>query len=106
MLQLYVTDDRGAVTSHIVDRLPFLIGRSSQADLQLVVPGVWDEHASIDLTDTEGVARKRFVISSIRESLLSINGEVASAKELRIGDEISLGATRIVVSLAPARRAQ
>ena len=104
MLQFHVTDDRGAVTSYTVDRLPFVIGRSPQADLQIISPGVWEEHASIDLADTDGAGRKRFVVSSVRESLLSINGEVASAKELKIGDEITLGATRIVVSLAPARQ--
>jgi hypothetical protein len=104
MLQLQVTDDRGAVTSHVIDRVPFLIGRSAQADLQLVTPGVWEEHASIDLTDTDGVGRERFVISAIGDSLLSINGDVISSKELRIGDEIHVGAARIVVSLSPARQ--
>ena len=104
MLQLHVTDDRGAVTSHTVDRLPFLIGRSPQADLQIVAPGVWEEHASIDLAESESAARKRFVIAPVRESLVAINGEVVAGKELHIGDEITLGATRIVVSLAPAKQ--
>ena len=99
MLQFHVTDDRGAVTSHIIDRVPFLIGRSPQANLRLIAPGVWDEHASIDLTDTE-----RFMISAVGESLLSVNGEVISSSELRIGDEIHLGAARIVVSLSPAQQ--
>lgn len=104
MLQLHVTDDRGAVTSHPVDRLPHLIGRSPNVDLQIVAPGVWEEHASIDLSETDTAGRKRFVISSFRESLISINGEVVAGKELRIGDEITLGAARIVVSLAPAKQ--
>jgi hypothetical protein len=104
MLQLHVTDDRGAVTSHTVDRLPFLIGRSPQADLQIVALGVWEEHASIDLAESESAARKRFVIAPVRESLVAINGEVVAGKELHIGDEITLGATRIVVSLAPAKQ--
>jgi hypothetical protein len=104
MLQLHVTDDRGAVTSHTVDHLPFLIGRSPQADLQLVAPGVWEEHAFIDLAESESAARKRFVIAPVRESLVAINGEVVAGKELHIGDEITLGATRILVSLAPAKQ--
>ena len=104
MLQLHVTDDRGAVTSHTVDNLPFLIGRSPQADLQIVAPGVWEEHAFIDLAESESAARKRFVIVPVRESLVAINGEVVAGKELHIGDEITLGATRIVVSLAPAKQ--
>jgi hypothetical protein len=104
MLQFYVTDDRGAVTSHIIDRGPFLIGRSARADLRLVTPGVWEEHASIDLTDTDGEGRERFMISAVGESLLSVNGEVISSRELRIGDEIHVGAARIVVSLSPAKQ--
>jgi hypothetical protein len=102
MLQVHVTDDRGAVTSHIVDRVPFLIGRSPQADLQVIAAGVWEEHASIQMADVGRIGRNRFVIFAVQQGLLSINGEVIPSKELKIGDEISLGAARILVSLAPA----
>jgi len=104
MLQLHVTDDRGAVTSHLVSELPFVIGRSQQASLQLVAPGIWNEHASIELTNTNAAGRERFVITALGESLLSVNGEVLPAKELKIGDEVILGATRILVSLAPPKQ--
>ena len=104
MLQLQVTDERGAVTQHRADHFPFVIGRSPEAQLRLVAPGVWEEHASINLVDQPGRSAPRFLIESLRESLLTINGEAVRSKEISVGDEISVGAIRILASLAPARQ--
>lgn len=104
MLQLQVTDERGAVTQHAADIFPFLIGRSPNAQLRLVASGVWEEHASISLIDQPGRPAPRFIIEPVRESLLTVNGEAVRSKEISMGDEISLGAARILVSLAPGRQ--
>ncbi len=103
MLQLHVTDERGIVTSHIATELPLLIGRSAQAQLRLESAGIWEEHARIYLAESTRVPdQDRYVIESLGQSLVSVNGEITSAKELVIGDEILLGAARLTVSLAPA----
>ena len=105
MLQLHVTDELGAVTCCIVEKFPFLIGRSPQADLRITFSGVWEEHASIRLAESED-GSQRFVIESVGQSILSINGEIASGQVLRVGDMLSLGAARLTVSLAPARQSK
>lgn len=106
MLQLHVTDERGVVTCCIAESFPFLIGRSGEADLRISSGGVWEEHALIRLGASEGARHERFVIESVGQSLLSINGEITPSKIISIGDEISLGAARLVVSLAPARQSK
>lgn len=104
MLQLNVTDERGWATICEARTFPFVIGRSSTADLQITSAGVWEEHASIRLVRREATHLQRFVIESRGESLLFVNGEVTARKEIAIADEISLGAARVLVSLAPARQ--
>lgn len=104
MLQLHVTDDRGAVTAFQADEFPLVIGRSPQAQLRISSAGVFEEHARIDLVRPESGTGERFVIQALGHSLVSVNGAVAASKQLAIGDEVSLGAARLVVSLAPARQ--
>jgi pSer/pThr/pTyr-binding forkhead associated (FHA) protein len=106
MLQLHVTDDRGAVTAFQADRFPLIIGRSPQAHLRVTAAGVFEEHARIDLINPENTTGQRFMIEPIGQSLLSVNGSVIPSKQLAIGDEISLGAARLLVSLAPARQSR
>ena len=102
MLQLHVTDERGTVTSHVATDFPLLIGRSSQAQLRLDAAGVWEEHARIYLAESARYPNQhRYVLEALGQSLVSINGEIISAKELAIGDEILVGAARLTVSLAP-----
>ena len=99
MLLLRVTDHRGAVTEHLTDHFPYRIGRSTAADLRLDSPGVFDDHAVIALDDCG-----RYAIAARGSSLLLINGVQASTAPLRSGDEIALGGSRVLVSLAPARQ--
>ena len=102
MLQLHVTDERGTVTSHIATEFPLLIGRSSQAQVRLHSPGVWEEHARVYLAESSRYPNQhRYVLQAVGQSLVSINGEIISDKELAIGDEILVGAARLTVSLAP-----
>ena len=101
MLQLSVTDDSGAVTQHIAAEFPLLIGRSPHAHLRLAAPGVWEEHASLRLVEEKG---QRVGIEARGDSLLLVNGESVRSKALSPGDEITIGAARVVVSLAPAQQ--
>ena len=102
MLQLHVTDERGTVTSHIAAESSFLIGRSAQAQLRLDSAGVWEEHARVSLAESSRYPNQhRYIIEALGESIVSINGQIITAKELAIGDEILLGAARLTVSLAP-----
>jgi hypothetical protein len=105
MLQLHVTDERGTVTSYLASEFPLLIGRSSRAQLRLDSAGVWEEHARIDLAESSRFPdQQRYVIESLGQSLVSINGAISAAKELAIGDEMVIGAARLIVSLSSARQ--
>ena len=99
MLLLRVTDSRGTVTQHLAQFFPYHIGRSVQADLRIEAAGVWENHAVI-LPGENG----RFVIRSEGQSVLLRNGESVQSAQLASGDELSIGAARVVVSLSPARQ--
>lgn len=102
MLQLHVTDDRGTVTTHRVEHFPFLIGRSLQADLQIASAGVFEEHARLELAFEEQSAEAKFFLHALGQSVLLVNGERTTCRRVLIGDEISIGGARALVSLAPA----
>ena|SRR5687768_11295054 len=104
MLLLQVTDDRGSVAGYEVSEFPLIVGRSAQAGLSISAPGVFEEHASIQLAPSASGLGHRFTIEALGSALVSVNGVVVPARQLAIGDEISVGAARVVVSLAPARR--
>ena len=97
MLQL-VAVDGATVQAVTATEFPFTIGRSRSAHFRLDSPGVWDNHAAITLKGG------RFHISPEGESLLLINDERSNGGLLRMGDQLSLGAARITVMLAPAAR--
>lgn len=104
MLQLLVTDEAGAVTAHYAEHFPFLIGRSQSVDLQVASAGVFDEHARIELAPENDATEAKFFIHALGKSLLLVNGETVPSRRLHMGDEIRIGATRLFVSLAPARQ--
>lgn len=101
MLQFHVTDDRGTVTAHKAEHFPFTIGRSARADLQLISAGVFEEHARIEFALDEQSSEPRYFLNALGQSLLLVNGKPVPSRRLAIGDEISIGAVRLVVSLAP-----
>jgi pSer/pThr/pTyr-binding forkhead associated (FHA) protein len=94
-----VTDSRGAVTQHIADSFPYIIGRSTDSDLRVEAPGIFEKHASIHAGENA-----RFVIRAEGESFLLRNGESIRSAQLAPGDEITIGSARLLVSLAPARQ--
>ena len=104
MLLIHVTDERGAVAGYEVSEFPLTIGRSAQAGLSISAPGVFEEHARIQLTASKSGRGERFTIEALGSALISVNGSVLPAAQLAVGDEVSMGAARLVVSLAPAAR--
>ena len=99
MLLLRVTDGRGAITQHTAESFPYRIGRSPQADLRIEAAGVWENHAVILPGENA-----RFMIRSEGESLLLRNGTPVRTAQLASGDELSIGAMRVLVGLSPARQ--
>ena len=107
MLQFHVTDERGTVTTHTATarEFPLTIGRSAHAGLRLNSAGVWEQHARIFLANSSAFpGQQRFIIESLGQTIVSINGSILPTKELSVGDEILIGATRLTVGLAPARQ--
>ncbi|HEX7860113.1 MAG TPA: FHA domain-containing protein [Verrucomicrobiae bacterium] len=104
MLRLDVTDDRGAVAAYEISEFPLVIGRSANAGLQIAAAGVFEEHACIQLAPARSGPGQRFTMEALGSALMSVNGEILPNKQLAVGDEISLGAARVTVSLAPAAR--
>lgn len=95
MLQLIAVDGQ-SVQTVTANRFPFSIGRAPSAGLRLDSLGVWDRHATITLRNG------RFHIAPEGESLLLINDQRSDGAILRTGDELSVGAARISVTLSPA----
>lgn len=77
---------------------PFRIGRAASCGLVVSAPGVWDQHAVIDLDGDE----RKFRVASVGEAVLMVNGVATSAAVLRNGDLLDLGACRLTFALAPA----
>lgn len=97
MLHLAASD--GSSTRHsFASRFPFTLGRSRTAGFLLEGSGVWDVHASIS------VREGRFHVQPEGQALLLINDHPSSGAVLKMGDRLSLGAFRVVVSLAPAEQ--
>ena len=95
MLQLIATE--GERTRVFIARdFPCVIGRSRNAHLQLESAGVWETHATICIR--EG----RYYVQPEGESLLRVNDERSSGQELRMGDQLSIGAASVSLMLSPA----
>jgi pSer/pThr/pTyr-binding forkhead associated (FHA) protein len=74
----------------IASRFPWLIGRSSTAQLSLEDPGVWDRHLEITLEDTDG-----FTVSLLPGALATLNGTPFQQARLRNGDLLELGSVQL-----------
>lgn len=96
MFQLSVLTGKAAGHSRVVRRFPFDIGRSVANHLPLEDPGVWAEHARLELTDADGV-----FVSARSAGSVAINAEViGKARHLRNGDVLSVGAAKLQFTLA------
>ena len=83
MLLLRVTQPELDTPECIVQKLPFIIGKSRSADFQVEAPGVWDKHLSIELDSSN----TKFMVSALNDALLLLNGE--PCRTLCCGAEIS-----------------
>ena len=99
MIQLNILSGKKTGTSWSTRRFPVHIGRSADADLQIVENGVWDDHIEIDLKRTEG-----FLLRTRPEAPASINGEPANQAVLGNGDVIQIGSARIQFWLSETRQ--
>lgn len=97
MFQLRVLSGRREGEVCRVDRFPFVIGRGAGADWQLAEPGIWDRHATIELTSEQTVR-----IAAAAEAAVQIDGEPAGEGILRNGAILGVGSIRMSFVLAPA----
>ena len=100
MVQLRILSGNKAGTSWVTRRFPVRIGRSTQSDLQLEEPGVWDQHLKLELRRREG-----FLLSPQGDALAVVNAEhIHQPTILRNGDTIEIGAAKLQFWLAEPRQ--
>lgn len=99
MIQLKVVSGKKAGTSIVTRRFPFRVGRSAECDLQLDDPGVWDQHLHLNFKPHEG-----YLLNTLENALVNVNGHVFETGILRNGDVISLGSARVQFWLGEARQ--
>jgi pSer/pThr/pTyr-binding forkhead associated (FHA) protein len=79
-------------------RFPILVGRDAGADISLDDPGVWPRHLQITRESRGLVCRVE------TNALVRINDAPVDEAVLRNGDVISIGALKILFTLAPVRQ--
>ena len=90
MVQIKILSGKKAGFSWEARRFPVRIGRSTNSDLRVEEPGVWDDHAKLSLDPAEG-----FVFESQTNALASINGAPTQHAALRNGDLIEIGSVKL-----------
>ena len=98
MLQLDILDGTGLGTHVVVRRFPFEIGRAADRDLVLPRPGVWERHARLTCSVSEG-----FFIEAV-QGLVSVDGRNARRARLRGGARVEMGSVKIKCGLSPSRQ--
>lgn len=99
MVQLRVLNGSRAGTAHATSRFPCTIGRSTGDDLQLVEPGIWENHLQLDLQVPAG-----FRLCRLGQGRASVNGAEFDELVLHNGDVIELGAVKVQFWLAEVRQ--
>ncbi len=95
MIQLKIISGSTADTTQVVRRFPFRIGRAPENDLRLEVPGVWDNHLTLEFQKSEG-----FMLRTAPDTFAAINEQPLTSARLRNGDIISFGSAKIQFWLA------
>jgi predicted component of type VI protein secretion system len=100
VLQLDILSSPAAGTSIKASHFPFRLGRSPGSQLRLEEPGVWDDHAEIQLRD------QRFVLQILPNATALVNGVAPpqSLVPLANGDIITLGSVQIRFGLGAVRQ--
>lgn len=99
MIQINILDGERAGQKHLARQFPFRVGRTSNMDLRLEEPGVWDEHATLHFKTGEG-----FLITSAPEALVMVNGERVQQERLRNGDHLCCGSVNLQFWLAAVQQ--
>jgi pSer/pThr/pTyr-binding forkhead associated (FHA) protein len=74
----------------IASRFPWLIGRSTTAQLRLEDPGVWERHLEVNLNEPDG-----FSVSLLPGALATLNGTSFQQARLRNGDLLEVGSVQL-----------
>jgi pSer/pThr/pTyr-binding forkhead associated (FHA) protein len=99
MIQLRILTGKMAGDIQVVRHFPFRIGRTSDNDLVLNEPGVWDHHLTLGFQKDEG-----FLLKADENAFAVINEEQQISARLRNGDVISFGSAKIQFWLSPPRQ--
>ncbi len=97
MLTLRILSGTTAGREIAVSRFPFSIGRERSADLSSQEPGVWEQHARIELDPKAG-----FRLGGMTSAPVLIDGEPSQGSPLRNGAVLTLGGLRIACWLSSA----
>jgi pSer/pThr/pTyr-binding forkhead associated (FHA) protein len=98
MVQLRILSGKMAGGVQVVRHFPFRIGRSSENDLRLDEPGVWDNHLTLGFQKQEG-----FTLATVPDAFAAVNEQPQAFTRLHNGDVISFGSAKLQFWLAPAR---
>jgi len=99
MVQLRVLSGKQAGALWIARRFPVRIGRAAKAQFRADDPGVWDEHALLELSRTEGI-----IVAARTGASLRVNGESVPKAVLHNGDRIDLGSLTLQFWLSETRQ--
>ena len=96
VIQLQIRSGKQADRQVSVCRFPFVIGRESEADLQLDDPGVWERHLEVTFQRGDG-----YLCAAQPGAMLLLNHQRIESGVLRNGDLIELGSIQLRFWLAP-----
>jgi pSer/pThr/pTyr-binding forkhead associated (FHA) protein len=99
MVELSILSGKQAGSRALARRFPFLVGRNSEAHLQIEEPGVWDRHLEFNLKAPDG-----FQLKVAPDARATVNGELAETVLLRNGDLIEIGTLKIQFWLSETRQ--
>ncbi len=80
-------------------RFPVRLGRAATAEVRSEDPGVWDNHAALELQPDKG-----FVLISQPEAPTLVNDQRIESLLLRNGDTLSLGSLKLQFWIGPTRQ--
>ena len=90
MIEIEVIENHRGSSREILQHFPAVIGRSSDADVELSVSGVWDRHLEIDLDRSRG-----FLLRTCEGAWTAVNGSPCQETVLKNGDLIEIGGAKL-----------
>lgn len=99
MFQFEILSGKQAGGFWLARRFPVRLGRSAGNDLRLEEPGVYEEHAVLDLDD-----HRRLTLRVEQAALAAVNGQPVTQTTLSNGDQLTVGSATLRLWLAPVRQ--